>query len=164
MALTQSAWTAQVTGQSKFQLWKCTVAQTTAENDAYTLKTPKLLDPTKPWTLMVSGSTTLDGQALPVDLWLGFSDSFAVSGNDSTVAATDGVRYKQILDDALTAYGTTLMIHFDPELPVADVVTIAAVNSGLKVRVPVAPYYAINLNGGSTLGAATVTYYIMQKN
>jgi hypothetical protein len=163
MALTQSAWTAQVTGQSKYQVWKCTVAQTTAENDAYTLPTPKLLDPTKPWNLLIVSSATPDGQAVPVDLWLGFADNFSLSGNDTTVAATNGVRFQQVLDDMVLAVSPlTYMISFDPKLPVANVVTVAAIGSGLKVRIPVAPYYAINLNGGSTLNACTVTYYIMQ--
>jgi hypothetical protein len=165
MALTQSAWSALTTGRGKFQIWKCTVAHTTGENDAYTLKTPALIDTTKPWTLLISASGTINGEANPLDLWLGFADDFALSGNDTTVAATSGVRYKQILDDALTAYGTVLMIHFDPDLPVADVVAIGSVGSGLKVRIPVAPYYALNLNGTSAFsGSVTTTYYIMQKN
>ena len=51
---------------------------------------------------------------------------------------------------------------FDPELPVANVVTVAAIANGLKVRTPIAPYYAFNLDGGGTLNATTITWTIFQ--
>ena len=52
---------------------------------------------------------------------------------------------------------------FDPELPVANVVTVAAIANGLKVRTPIAPYYAFNLDGGGTLNATTITWTIFQE-
>lgn len=164
MALTQGAWIPQVTNNGKFQVYKCNVAFTTAENDAYTLKTPKSLDTSKPWQMLMSFSATPDGQALPVDLWGGFSDTFALSGDGANVVATNGVKIKQIMDDVVLA--VTPLIYtftFDPDLPVADVVTVAAIGSGLKVRIPVFPYYAINLNGGSTLAAQNVNIWIIQR-
>ena len=160
MSLTQSAWTeSSVNGMLKAT---CTVAATTAENDAYTLKTPKALDPTKPWTLIVETSAASDGAALPLDLWVGYSDSFALSGNSTTVAATDGINYKQITDDIGYSAASSACFYFDPNQAVADVVAIADIATGYKVKVPIAPYYAFNLDGSSTLAVHTATYTILQ--
>jgi hypothetical protein len=162
MALTQSAWTVMPSGKNTL-IYKNTVTFTTAENDAYTLRTPRDLDPTKQWTLVVSTAATADGQAIPLDLWGGYKADFALTGNDNTVAATDGFRIKQVFDDIVLAVSPTVYsITFDPELPVADVVTVAAIGSGPKVRIPVLPYYIFNLNGGSTLNATSVTFYLVQ--
>lgn len=162
MALTQSDWTIKsVNGKL---VATCTVVSTTAENDAYTKKTPKELDVTKPWTMIYSAAATPDGQALPLDIWIGYSDSFALSGDGANVVATGtGSNYKQIFDDvvlAVTPIGYSFQI--DPNLAVADVVTVAAIATGPKVKVPVAPYYAFNLDGGSTLAATTHTFTIIQ--
>jgi hypothetical protein len=162
MALTQSDWTPKtVNGKAT---WQCTVTATTAENDAYTKATPAGLDPTKPWTLFLSTSATPDGQALPVDLWIGFKDSFALSGDGANVVATGtGSNYKQILDDCVLAVTPIAYSwQMDPDLAVADVVTVGAIATGLKIKVPVAPYYAFNLDGGSTLAAVTHTWTIVQ--
>ena len=163
MALTQSAWSeTYVNGLYKAS---CTVASTTAENDAYTLKTPANLETDKPWTLFYSASATPDGQALPLDLWIGYSDSFALSGDGANVVATGtGSNYKSIMDDVVLAVSPiAYSFAFDPDQAVADVVTVAAIATGLKVKVPIAPYYAFNLDGGSTLAAATHTFIIVQK-
>lgn len=160
MALTQSAWTvSSVNGRLKMQ---CTVTATTAENDAYTLKTPKNLNPLKPWTLIAQTSAASDAAAVPVDIWCGTADTFALSGNDSTVAATDGFNYKTITDDVGYSAASVAAWYMDPFLPVADVVTIAAIATGYKVKIPIAPYYAFNLDGGSTLLAHTTTWTILQ--
>ncbi|GJQ44065.1 MAG: hypothetical protein JETCAE03_35630 [Ignavibacteriaceae bacterium] len=163
MALTQSNWTERfVNGVYRAT---CTVISTTAENDAYTKKTPANLDPTKPWTLFYSAAATPDGQALPLDLWVGYSDSFALSGDGASVVATGtGSNYKQIMDDVVLAVNTiSYSWQMDPDLAVADVVTVGAIATGLKIKVPVAPYYAFNLDGGSTLAATTHTFTIVQK-
>lgn len=162
MALTQSAWTdVSANGQ---MILECTVAQTTGETDAYTLKTPKgKLDSTRPWNLFVEAAATPDGQALPVDVWVGYEDNFVLSGQGANVVATNGARYKQITDDAVLA--VTPLAHsflIDPNLRDADVVTVAAIASGYKSNIPAAPYYAFNLNGGSALAATTVTWRIVQ--
>ncbi len=163
MALTQGAWATQVTNDNGVYITKCNVAFTVAENDAYTLKTPNLLDTSKAWTLLIVAAATPDAVALPVDLWGGYGDSFALSGDGATVAATNGVKIKQVLDDCVLAVTPLVyQITLDPNLPVADVVTVAAINSGLKARIPVFPHYAINLNGGSTLNATNCDFYIIQ--
>ncbi len=161
MTITRSAWADEsVNGQL---ILKCTVVATTAEKDAWTLKTPKdTIDGTRPWTLFLEFSATPDGEALPVDLWLGYADNFIVSG-DNPAVANFGALYKQILDDcvlAVTPLAYSWLI--DPNLADADVITVGAIASGLKVQVPPAPYYAFALNGGSTLAAVTATWRIVQ--
>lgn len=163
MALTQSSWDEKyVNGQYVIE---CTVISTTAETDAYTLRTPKGLDTTKPFTIFYSASGTPDAQALPMDLWYGFRDAFALSGQGASVVAASGCMWKQILDDAVTGVTTVkLGIVIDPAQAVADVVTIAAVATGLKTKGATAPYVVINLDGGSTLAAVTHTFTIVQDN
>ena len=163
MALTQGAWSEKfVNGQYVIE---CDIIHTTAETDAYTLKTPKGLDTTKPFTIFYSALVAADAQALPMDLWYGFSDDFVLSGQGASVIATDGAMWKQILDDAVTGITTVkLGILIDPNLAVADVVTIAAVATGLKVRGAIAPYLVINIDGATTLNAVTHTFTIVQDN
>jgi hypothetical protein len=143
---------------------ECTVVQTTAETDSYTLKTPKnTVDGTRPWTLFVEAAATPDGQALPVDIWIGYEDNFALDGQGANVVAANGAMYKQILDDcvaAVTPQAYSFLI--DPNLGEADVVTAAAITSGFKCCIPAMPYYAFNLDGGSTLAATTITWRIVQ--
>ena len=162
MALTQGAWSDH-SANGKLVL-ECTITQTTSETDAYTLKTPQnTLDGKLPWFLFLEAAATPDAQALPVDIWIGYSDAFALSGQGASVVATDGAMYKQILDTCVSAV-TPLAYSFliDPNLGEADVVTVAAIASGFKVCVPAMPYYAFNLDGGSTLAATTVTWRIVQ--
>jgi len=160
MALTQSAWTEKTV--NGFYTAVSTVAATTAENDAYTLPTPRGLDPKKPWMLLYKADDTPDGQALPLDVWVGFSNNFALSGDGANVVATDGAEYKSIFDDVVLAVDKYYAFAFDPAQVVADVVTVAAIATGPKVKIPVAPYYAFNLDGGSTLAATTHTFQIVQ--
>ena len=164
MALTQSSWVKSTS--NGYHKWESTVLQTSSENDAYTLKTPKELDGSKQWSMTMSASATADGAALKMDLWAGYNDDFALSGNDTAVTAgTNGFEVKQICDDCVLAVSTLKYSWiFDPELPVADVVTVAAIANGFKVRTPIAPYYAFNLDGGGTLNnAITVTWTLFQK-
>lgn len=161
MALTQSQWTEKTVNNRN--VISCTVVATASENDAYTLKTPKSLDPTKPWTLFYKAAATPDGQALPLDIWIGYDKDFVLSGDGSSVVATSGAKFKQVFDDVVLAVDTLIYaITFDPNLPVADVVTAVAIATGPKVKIPVAPYYAFNLNGGSTLAATTHYFKIVQ--
>ena len=164
MALTQSDWSEKFV--NGVYTATCTVASTTAENDAYTKKTPSNLDPSKPWTLFYSAAATPDGQALPLDLWIGHDPAFDLSGDGANVVATDtGSNYKQLYDDVVLAVSPIAYgFQFDPLQQVADVVTVAAIATGNKVKIPVAPYYAFNLDGGSTLAATTHTFVITQKN
>jgi len=161
MALTKSAWV-DTTVNGKL-VSTCTVIATTAENDAYTLKTSTRLDGSKPFVLYYKAAATPDAQALPLDIWIGYADTFALSGDSTTVAATSGAKFKQIFDDVVLAVNTLIYSFLiDPDLPVADVVTVAAIATGPKVRVPPSPYYAFNCNGGSTLAATTHTFVIVQ--
>jgi hypothetical protein len=164
MALTQSVWT--TTTSNGWNKHECTVLQTSSENDAYTLKTPSSLDGSRQWSMTMSASATADGTALKLDLWAGYNDDFAISGDSTAVTAgTNGFEVKQICDDCVLAV-TTLKYSwiFDPKLPVADVVTVAAIADGFKVRAPIAPYYAFNLDGAGALNnAITVTWTLFQE-
>ena len=164
MALTQSAWTRASAGNQT--VVSCSVAATTAENDAYTLAldTKKWgIDPHKPFTLFYYTSATPDGVALPLDVWIGYASDFALTGDSTTVAATSGAKFKQLFDDVVLAVTPTIYsFEINPSLPVADVVTVAAIGSGAKATVPPSPYYAFNANGGSTLNAATHYFKVVQ--
>ena len=163
MALTQGVW--KKTTSNGYHKWECVVSQTASETDAYTLPTPKELDGSKQWSMTMSASGTADGEALKMDLWAGYNDDFAVSGDGTGVTAgTNGFEVKQICDDCVLAV-TTLKYSwiFDPKLVVSDVVTVAAIANGFKVRTPIAPFYAFNLDGGSALAAVDVTWTIFQE-
>ena len=162
MALTQSAWTSKTA--NGFIVYTCTVAQHASETDAYTLKTPAKFNPEKQWELYLTFSGEPDGAALPVDLWMGFSDDFALSGQGVSVVATDGAQVKQILNDCRSADDgiTYLVWTMDPNSTVADDVTYTA-GAMANIKVPIAPYYAFAVNGGSTLAAVTATWKIVQK-
>ena len=162
MALTQSAWTDR-SANGKLVL-ECTVVHTASETDAYTLKTPQgTIDGTRPWNVSYKAAITADGGAIPVDIWIGYRNNFALSGQGASVVATNGAFYKQINDDGVLAVTPLAYSHLiDPNLGEADVVTVVAIATGYKVNVPAAPYYAFNLNGGSALIGTTVTWRIVQ--
>ncbi len=164
MSLTQSAWTdSSVNG---LLILTCTVLQTSTETDAYTLKTPaRTIDGTIPWNLFYWASATADGEAMPIDIWLGYEDNFALSGQGASLVAVNGGMYKQILDDGVLAIVNFEYGHlFDPNLRKADVVTVAAIASGYKANIPAAPYYAFNIDGGSTLNdSITMNWRIVQQ-
>lgn len=167
MALTQSAWSTpksvpDISTKQQF-VSTCTVLATAAENDAYTLKTPKELDTSKPFTVALVFDGTPDGQALPIDIWIGWGDDFVLSGDGANVVATNGAKFKQIFDDCVLAVSPLVYTFLiDPTLIVADIVTVGAIATGLKVKVPPVPYFAFNLNAGSTLAAQTATWTIIQ--
>ena len=138
--------------------WSCTVTATTSDLDIYTKKTPDGLDPHKPWTLFVNtAAATLDATsaAIPVDLYLGWDDTFALTLNNAPTV-TGGVLYKvDIHDDVRTAcYG----IQMHPNLTVAEDVA----GEAAKCYVPVAPYYIFNLDCESALSAGDCTFKIVQ--
>lgn len=164
-ARTINEWSPIVTKQSKFSIWKTTlVINDNGESDIFTKRTPNGLDMDKPFDILVQTSQTADAQALPVKLWGGFSDDFALAGDTTTVAATNGALIKQLLDDCVLSVTNPILFHCDPDSPVADVVTIAAVATGLKVRIPKLPYYILHFDGGSTLAASTTyTIWLVQK-
>jgi hypothetical protein len=163
MALTQSAWTEKsVNGR---YIAACTVIATVAENDAYTKLTPKGLNVNKPWTLIYYAGDTPDAQALPLDIWINWDGITQLSGDGGTVACASGAMFKQIFDDVVLAIDDTPLAYaflMDPFLNVADVVTAAAAATGPKVKIPIAPHYAFNCDGGSTLAATTHYFTIIQ--
>lgn len=131
MALTQSAWSSKTVGTKTVAT--CTVVSTTAENDAYTLRTPKDIDVSKPYTLLYFASATPDGQALPPDIWIGYGADFALSGDGANVVATSGAKFKQMFDDVVLAVAPLVYtFKVQPDLAVADVVTVAAIATGPK--------------------------------
>ena len=163
MALTQGNWIESSVGEDIWQA-QCTVKQTASETDAYTLKTPLNLDPTREWTLTYQADVEPDGSALPLEIYAGYAADFAITGDGGTIGATSGSKYADLFDDVRTGVPPLAFSwKLSPDLNVADVVTLAAVTSGLKVKIPVAPYYAFNLNGASALAAATSTYTILQR-
>jgi hypothetical protein len=154
--LTKGAWTS--ASQNGLTVWTCTVTATTADYDIYTLKTPKDLDVNEPWCLYVNAaSATLDdtATAMPVDLYVGFDDGLALSANHSPTVS-HGVLYKEdIYDDVRTAVGYIQMF---PNIDVAeDVAGVAA-----KCYIPIAPYYAFNIDGASVVSAGDCVFKIIQ--
>lgn len=164
MSLTQSAWVDE--SANGFLVLTCTVHQTSSETDAYTLKTPaNTVDGTRPWRLSHTSDKAPETGALPVDIWIGYADNFVLSGQGASVVAASGAWYMQINDQG---EGAGLDVEYsyliDPNLGIADVVTVSAIASGYKVNVPASPYYAFNFNGGSALSDdCTTTWKITQK-
>lgn len=163
MALTIGEWIQQTgINDSNLQIWKANVAFTTAENDAYTKALPKTIDTTRQYTVLVKFAATPDGSALPLKLWLGYGDSFALSGDGANVVATNGFYFKQLFDDVVLAVANAYQFTIDPELPVADVVTVGAIASGAKVRIPKGLRAILHLDGASTLNATNCDFYVIQ--
>ncbi len=143
MGLTSGAWTyGSVNGQL---VMECDLDVDSAVSDGYTLKTPaRTLDPTKPWKLMVNtAAADMDDATVLVDIWAGFADDFALSGDAGTVAATSGAEIASGVMDDVKA--TTLTTIVDPNY--TGTMVQAASNVVGIVNAGTAPYYAINLDG-----------------
>ena len=160
MALTQGAWTATTVNNRK--VLKCTVTSTTGETDTYTLKTPvDTIDFTKSWTLIVNAAATdiSDGTDV-VDIWAGYSDSFVMSGDSTTTTATDGV---EIGSAVITGVSDTVGVCIvDPDFFGTKVQGNPGTPVEGHVNIGIAPYYAINVDGGATRKAADTIFYIIQ--
>jgi len=152
MALTQGAWTE--TTVNNHYVAQCDVVATTAESISATLKTPTGLDTSKSFLLIVnSEAATLDGATLPVDIYAGYSDSFALSVAGAVLTVTDGVLLNpDVIADVQTAAGATIV---DPNLNIAD-------DADDLVRGQEVPYYGFVLDGASTLAAATCRFMVIQ--
>jgi len=160
MALTIGSWTEKTV--NGFYHTTCNVAFTTSEQDAYTLKTPKGLDVTRAWTLIVASAADPEGQALPMDLWIGSDEDFVVSGDDPATA-TSGALWKEITSDIRLAVTTVEHVFImDPYLSTADVVTIGTILTGYKLRIPIVPYYALAFNAATALVATNTDFTIVQ--
>ena len=158
MALTQGAWV-RSTVDGHFVAY-CDIVQTAAETDAYTLKTPEGLDTSKPFFLLANAAAaTLDGVALAVDIWAGYSANFVLSGQGANVVATDGVQvFNGAIDDVK---GTAISVLIDPNFQNTAVPsTLAGVRGVVNCGSPIS--FAFNLDGGSTLSPATCRWVIFQ--
>ena len=164
-AQTQTAWT--IKSNNGFLVLSST-AYTDANNEInFSLKTPKQLDTSKPWSLIVSADAAQDGVAAPLMIWGGYSDSFALAGTTTRATATDGVQIGELTDD-LGYAAAVLGMHFamsPGSTGLANVVTIAALATGMRHNVPIFPYYAFELmaDDAVTLLAHTLTFKIIQK-
>lgn len=160
---TATAWTVKSVGDQTVASSTCTTAATNLCN--FTLRTPNEIDCTKKYTLVVAASAAQDGAAAPIAIYFSTAeDALVLAGTTGRPTVTGGAEYGNIIDD-LGYSGAVLGESFiiDPELPVADVVTIAAVATGLKVRVPAAANHCYSMNAASgTLLAATLTFTILQ--
>lgn len=159
MGLTQSAWSEDsVNGKL---ILECTVVVASAVADSYTLKTPlRTLDPTLPWILMVNTETeTVDNATLPVDLWAGFADDFALSGFGGSVVATSGGEVASVVMAAVEAQMLTTIVdpNYTGTMVAANTNVVGIVNAGT------APYYAINLDSDGALLNVTCAFKIVQQ-
>jgi len=152
MALTQGAWSE--TTVNNHYVAQCDVIATTAESISATLKTPSGLDTSKPFLLVVnSEAVTLDGVTLPVDIYAGYSDSFALTVVTTTLTVTDGVLLNpDVMADVKSTAGSVIV---DPLLNIAD-------DADDLVRGAEVPYYGFVLDGASTLAAATCRFMVIQ--
>lgn len=161
-AQTQTDWTVKSVGKQVVASCQVTTDATNLCN--WTKKTPKQIDCTKKYTLIVSASAAQDGAAAPIALYAGTADNFALAGTAGRPTVTGGFEYANITDDL--GYGAAVSgvaFIIDPDLPVANVAAIANVATGMKSRAPKAPYHAYSMNAASgTLLAHTLTFTILQ--
>ncbi len=161
MALTKTAWDISVV--NGHLVMECDVTHEATDEDSYTLKTPaRTLDPTRSWILMVNtAGVTLDGSACPIDIWAGYADGFAMTGNEGgTIAANYGVEVAEAVIDDVKSVGLAVII--DPNY---NGTTVQTALSGpvLGIRnCGTAPYYAIHLDGGSAMDETDkVCHYVI---
>lgn len=143
----------------------CQVTTDAANEILFTKKTPLGLNPKKPWTLVIEASAAQDGAAAPVALHIGYDDNFALAGTTARATVTSGCMYGNITDDLGYAAAAKMAFQITPASSgLANIVTIAAVATGMRFNAPVAPYYAFELYAAdaATLLAHTLTYTIIQ--
>jgi len=163
-AQTISAWT---TSTVNGRLIASCTAYTDAANEVnFTYKTPVELDTTRPWTLVVSADAAQDGAAAPLMIWGGFADNFALAGTTARCTATSGVQLGELTDDlGYAAAVAGMAFNMMPgSSGLANIVTIAAVATGMRFNIPIMPYYAFELmaDDAVTLLAHTLTFKIIQ--
>ena len=162
-AQTQTAWTTPVTVGSQV-VTSCTATTDAINLCNWTPPTPEGIDCSKKYTLIVAADAAQDGAAAPVALYFSKAKGLALAGTTGRPTVTNGAEYGNITDDlgyAAAVLGMSFII--DPDLPVANVVTIAAVATGMKFRAPAAKYHAYSINAASgTLLAHTLTFTIIQ--
>lgn len=166
-AQTVGDWTTSSVGRNG-EYFKATCQCTTdATNEIlFTKKTPRELDGTKPWTLIIEASAAQDAAAAPVALHVGHGDDFALAGTTARAVDTSGCMYGNITDDLGYAAAAKMAFQMTPSSSgLANIVTIVAVATGMRFNVPPAPYYAFELYAAdaATLLAHTLTFTIIQK-
>ena len=165
-AQTQTAWTS--TSLDGYAIHTSTATTDTANDSNWSLKTPGSLDTSKPWSLIISASAAQDGAAAPIMIWGGYTDDFALAGTTARATATDGVQLGELSDDlGYAAAVAGVNFNMTPgSSGLANIVTIAAVATGMRHNVPVYPYYAFELmaDDAATLLAHTLTFKIIQKS
>jgi len=171
---TVSSWTEKRVGYGGSSLYVATstVLASVANWNAYTAKFPIGLDVRRPFAIQVYYSGDISGSGTPaLYLWYGYDNDFAVANTDGMTAAstaTSGAGKLKLLDNVATIVSTlplTIQVtpsHWNSGGSVADVVTVAAIATGPKVRVPCMPYYSVGVDGGNILAAVTGYYKIIQ--
>jgi hypothetical protein len=163
---TVSAWTHASFGtlSKKYVIAQCTAYTDATNLCCFTKKTPVWIDTTKKYTLIADADAAQDGAAAPLALYFGYKDDFVLAGTTGAPTVTSGAKYANITDDLGYAAAAVMSFIIDPILSVANVVTIAAVATGMKSRAPAAPYHAFSINAASgTLLAHTITWTIIQE-
>ena len=154
MALTVGDWV-EKTVNGQYTAY-CDVTATTAEHIVATAKSPKGLDTTKPYLLIVnSESVTMDGTVanIPVDIYAVYSEDFALSVSTSTLTVTDGALIaNDMIADVRTAIGSVIV---DPNLQIANA-------AGVVCRGAAAGYHGYTATAASVLSAATTRFVVMQ--
>ena len=154
MALTVGDWVEKtVNGQ---YVAYCDVTSTTSEELIATAKSPKGLDTTKPYLLVVnSESVTMDSTSavIPVDIYAGYSEDFALSVATDTLTVTDGALIaNNMIADVRTAIGSVIV---DPNLQIAN-------SAGVICRGAASGYHGYTATAASVLSAATTRFVVMQ--
>jgi len=158
MAYVQGAWAAS-TVNGRLVL-KCTCTSTSSETDCCTLKTPaNTLDPTKPWILVANAASTDTSDATDlVDIWAGYSSDFTLDSEGATCTATSG--YEIGSGVATGVSDAVKVVIVDPNFTGTAVQGDTGVTG--HVNCGIAPYYAINIDGGGARKAADTIFYIIQ--
>ena len=156
MALTQGDWTTtSVNGRAVYTA----VVSGTDDTDIMRKRTPKALDTTKPWSLVVITSEDMTAAgASAVDIWGGYTENCSLAAAD---AATGCVLVHSNSTD-LDA-GATEVIHVFPGLPGGG--TFTQVTNALLgfALIPAYPYFIINVDMTAGLqDAAYATFIIIQ--
>lgn len=166
-AQTVGDWTMSSVGRNGAFLKATCQVTTDANNEIlFTKKTPAELDSSKPWALIVEASAAQDGAAAPLALHIGYGDDFALAGTTARATITSGAMFGNITDDLGYAAAAKMAFLMTPaSTGLANIVTIAAVATGMRFNVPIVPFYAFELYAadGATLLAHTLTFTIIQK-
>jgi hypothetical protein len=155
MALTQGAWN-EYTVNGHYAAY-CDVTSTTSEELISTLPTPSGLDTSKSYLLVAnSASVTMDATSavIPVDIYAGYTDSFALNVATDTLTVVDGAQIaNNIMADVRTAVGSVIV---DPTLQIANAADVICRGSAGK--------HAYTATAASVLSAATTRFVVMQES